>query len=194
MAAVEAGADMIEIGNFDGLYEQNILFSADDIVSLTKETRRLLPETPLSVTIPHSLPLDEQIALAMRLEACGADVLQTEGKLSANAASMGVQQLLEVAAPTLASAYALSRAVSIPVMCASGLTDVTAPLALAMGARGVGIGSMVNKLSSLNQMVLATSSIAAALGRSSQQKPQEGVEMKSQEVLSSSSAAVAQSL
>ena len=194
MAAVEAGADMIEIGNFDGLYEQNILFSADDIVSLTKETRRLLPETPLSVTIPHSLPLDEQIALAMRLEACGADVLQTEGKLSANAASMGVQQLLEVAAPTLASAYALSRAVSIPVMCASGLTDVTAPLALAMGARGVGIGSMVNKLSSLNQMVLATSSITAALGRSSQQKPQEGMEMKSQEVLSSSSAAVAQSL
>lgn len=185
---------MIEIGNFDGLYEQNILFSADDIVSLTKETRRLLPETPLSVTIPHSLPLDEQIALAMRLEACGADVLQTEGKLSANAASMGVQQLLEVAAPTLASAYALSRAVSIPVMCASGLTDVTAPLALAMGARGVGIGSMVNKLSSLNQMVLATSSITAALGRSSQQKPQEGMEMKSQEVLSSSSAAVAQSL
>lgn len=165
VAAVAAGADMIEIGNFDGLYEQGITYSADDIVALTQESRRLLPHIALSVTIPHSLSLDEQVSLAIRLEKCGADVLQTEGKLSANVASMGVQELIEVAAPTLASAFALSKVVSIPVMCSSGLTDVTAVLALAVGANGVGVGSMVNKLGSLNQMVLATSAIAASIGR-----------------------------
>jgi isopentenyl diphosphate isomerase/L-lactate dehydrogenase-like FMN-dependent dehydrogenase len=78
---------------------------------------------------------------------------------------MGVQELIETAAPTIASAFALSRAVKIPVMCASGLTDVTAPLALAAGARGVGVGSMVNKLPSQQQMIMAVSAIASALGR-----------------------------
>jgi Protein of unknown function (DUF561) len=39
-------------------------------------------------------------------------------------------------------------------MCASGLNDVTAPLALAAGARGVGIGSMINKLPNSQQVPL----------------------------------------
>lgn len=157
---------MIEIGNFDALYEQGITFSANDVLSMARESRQLLPEVVLSVTVPHTLPLDEQITLATALEEAGVDIIQTEGKFSANAASMGVQELIEVAAPTLASAYALSRVVGIPVMCASGLTDVTANLALQMGARGVGVGSMVNKLKSLSQMVLATSAVASSIGRS----------------------------
>ena len=53
----------------------------------------------------------------------------------------GVQGAIERAAPTLAAAHAISRAVSIPVMAASGLSDITAPMALAAGARGVGVGS-----------------------------------------------------
>lgn len=53
----------------------------------------------------------------------------------------GVQGAIERAAPTLAAAYAISRAVKIPVMAASGLSAVTAPMALAAGARGVGVGS-----------------------------------------------------
>lgn len=53
----------------------------------------------------------------------------------------GVQGAIERAAPTLAAAHAISRAVTIPVMAASGLSDVTAPMALAAGARGVGVGS-----------------------------------------------------
>ena len=50
-------------------------------------------------------------------------------------------------------------------MCASGLTDITAPLALAAGARGVGIGSMINKLRSQQQMRLAVTAIASSIGR-----------------------------
>jgi hypothetical protein len=78
---------------------------------------------------------------------------------------MGVQELMQLAAPTMASAYALSRAVKIPVMCASGLSDVTAPLAIAAGAAGVGVGSVINKLAGRQQMLLAVQAIAAALGR-----------------------------
>jgi len=163
--AVEAGADMVELGNFDSFYEQGLKFSAADVISMTKETRRLLPDTPMSVTIPHTLSLVDQIDLAKSLEKCGADIIQTEGKMSVQSSSMGIQELIETAAPTIASAYALSRAVSIPVMCASGLTDVTAPLALAAGARGVGVGSMINKLFSLQQMVLAVSAVSTAMGR-----------------------------
>ena len=214
VAAVEAGASMVEIGNFDGFYEQGMKFTAEDVVAMTIETRRLLPNIPLSVTVPHTLPLNEQVELAVRLQQCGADIIQTEGKMSVNPASMGVQELIEKAAPTIArypsnnptyhitlqpynppyqvillaapfnpppyqyptpthtSAYALSRAVTIPVMCASGLTDVTAPLALAAGARGVGIGSMVNKLPNRQQMLLAVQAVATAMGRESSPQQQ----------------------
>lgn len=165
VAAVEAGADMVEIGNFDSFYDKGIKFTSEDIIRLTKETRALLPHTPLSVTVPHTLTLTQQIELAKALEKNGADVIQTEGKMSVHPASMGVQELIETAAPALASAFALSRAVSVPVMCSSGLTDVTAPMALAAGASGVGIGSMVNKLPHPQQMLMAVSVIAAAMGR-----------------------------
>lgn len=162
--AVEAGADMIEIGNFDGFYEAGLRFSARDVLELTRETRSLLPSTPLSVTVPHTLPLPEQILLAKELERLSVDIIQTEGKMGVDPASMGVQELIEKAAPALASAYALSRAVKIPVMCSSGLSDVTAPMALSAGARGVGVGSVINRLKEEQQMLLAVSAIAHAIG------------------------------
>jgi hypothetical protein len=50
--------------------------------------------------------------------------------------------------PTLAATAAISQAVNIPTMAASGISSVTAPLAIAAGASGVGVGSAVNKLNS----------------------------------------------
>lgn len=181
VAAIDAGADMVELGNYDSFYDQGHIFTSADVEAMTKETRRLLPTTPLSVTIPHTLSLAEQVILAKRLEELGADIIQTEGKMGVNPSSMGVQEMIEKAAPTLASAFALSRAVSIPVMCASGLTDVTCPLAIAAGARGVGVGSMVSKLSQPQQMLLAVRAIAESIGRTSVQA---GVEQ--QQAISSS--------
>jgi len=172
VTAVEAGADMIEIGNYDGFYEKGITFSAADVVNMTKETRSLLPDIPLSVTIPHTLSLPEQVELAAELERCGADILQTEGKMGVNPSSMGIEELIQKAAPTIAAAYALSRTVSIPVMCASGLTDVTAPLAISAGASGIGIGTMVNKLPNRQQMLLAVSAIASSINTDHANKPQ----------------------
>jgi len=168
---------MVEIGNFDGFYENGRKFTADDVIKMTKETRNIFPAIPLSVTIPHTLSLSEQISLAKSLVDCGADIIQTEGKVSSSPVGKGTQEMIEIAAPTLASAFAISRAVSVPVMCASGLTDVTAPLALAAGAKGVGVGSMVSKLSSKQKMFLAVSALSESIGRSKGQRDHEGADL-----------------
>lgn len=60
-ACVAAGAEMVELGNFDSFYDQGISFSAEDVVQMTRKTRSLLPTIPLSVTVPHTLDLDDQV-------------------------------------------------------------------------------------------------------------------------------------
>jgi hypothetical protein len=166
-AAVEAGALMVEIGNYDSFYEMAVVFSPEQILDLTRETRRILPSVALSVTVPHTLSLPDQIKLSVQLEQEGVDIIQTEGGKCSNATNAGVLGLIEKAAPTLASAYSISRAVKIPVMCSSGLSAVTAPMALAAGAAGVGVGSAVNKLNDVVAMIAEVRSIADSLGISS---------------------------
>ncbi|ERN40467.1 pyruvate/oxaloacetate carboxyltransferase [Rubidibacter lacunae KORDI 51-2] len=163
VAAVAAGADLIEIGNFDCFYAQGRRFEAEEVLALTRATRALLPQVMLSVTVPHVLPLDAQVQLAEDLVRAGADVIQTEGGTSSQPAHGGVLGAIEKAAPTLAAAHCISRAVDVPVLCASGLTDVTAPLAIAAGAAGIGVGSAVNRLNSKVAMVAAVRSLVAAL-------------------------------
>ncbi|GJP38025.1 hypothetical protein CLOM_g14273 [Closterium sp. NIES-68] len=161
--AVAAGAHMVEIGNFDSFYPDGREFTADEVLELTRRTRQLLPSIPLSVTVPHTLPLPEQVALAEALQDCGADVIQTEGGTSSAASSAGVQGLVEKATPTIAATYSIARAVTIPVMCASGLSAVTVPLAFAAGASGVGVGSAINRLNEPIAMVAAVREIADAV-------------------------------
>jgi len=93
----------------------------------------------------------------------GADIIQTEGGVSAAPMHAGTLGLIEKAAPTLAAAYEISRAVSVPVLCASGISNVTAPLAIAAGAKGVGVGSAINRLNNEVAMVAAVRSLAEAL-------------------------------
>ncbi|MEO0836208.1 MAG: DUF561 domain-containing protein [Cyanobacteria bacterium J06642_3] len=165
--AVDAGADLIEIGNFDSFYSQGIRFEAAEVLSLTQKTRSLLPRVTLSVTVPHILALDEQVELAKQLVNAGADIIQTEGGTSIQPVNPGVRGLIEKAAPTLAAAYAISQAVDIPVLCASGLSSVTAPMAIAAGAAGVGVGSAINQLNSEIAMIAAVRSLVEALASSS---------------------------
>ena len=162
--AVAAGADMVEIGNFDSFYPQGIVFGADEVLELTRRTRALLPQVVLSVTVPHVLPLDQQEQLAVDLVEAGADLIQTEGGTSAKPFSAGSLGLIEKAAPTLAAAHGISRAVAVPVLCASGLSAVTLPMAIAAGAAGVGVGSAVNRLSDELAMVAVVRSLREALG------------------------------
>ncbi|MFM2431807.1 MAG: hypothetical protein RLZZ511_3020 [Cyanobacteriota bacterium] len=161
--AVAAGADLIEIGNFDSFYAQGRRFEAAEVLELTRATRALLPEITLSVTVPHILALDEQVALAEALVAAGADIIQTEGGTSAAPSSPGILGLIEKAAPTLAAAHAISRAVDVPVLCASGISSATAPLAIAAGAAGVGVGSAINKLNDELAMIAAVRAIVESM-------------------------------
>ena len=161
--ATEAGADLIEIGNFDSFYAQGRRFEAEEVLALTQETRSLLPGITLSVTVPHILTLDQQVQLAEELVQAGADIIQTEGGTSSTPRSAGTLGLVEKASPTLAAAYEISRAVSLPVLCASGLSNVTVPMAIAAGAAGVGVGSAINQLDNEVAMVAAVRSLVEAL-------------------------------
>ncbi|KAG9138906.1 hypothetical protein Leryth_007524 [Lithospermum erythrorhizon] len=134
------------------------------IINLTKETRWVLPSVVLSVTVPHTLSLPDQVKLAEQLEQEGADIIQTEGGKCSSPSAAGVLGLIEKATPTLAAAYSISRAVKIPVMCASGLSAVTAPMAITAGAAGVGVGSAINKLNDVVAMIAEVTSIANSLG------------------------------
>jgi len=163
-AAVAAGAAMVEIGNYDAFYPLGRIFDAAEVLSITRRTRELLPEVVLSVTVPHVLPIDQQEQLAADLVAAGADIIQTEGGTSAKPFSAGSLGLIEKAAPTLAAAHSISRAVSVPVLCASGLSSVTVPMAIASGAAGVGVGSAVNKLNDKLAMVAVVRGLREALG------------------------------
>jgi len=163
-AAIAAGAVMVEIGNYDAFYPQGRIFGADEVLALTRQTRALLPEVVLSVTVPHLLPMDQQEQLAVDLVVAGADLIQTEGGTSAKPFSAGCLGLIEKAAPTLAAAHSISRAVDVPVLCASGLSAVTLPMAIAAGATGVGVGSAVNRLQDELAMVAVVRGLRDALG------------------------------
>ena len=167
-AAVAAGAAMVEIGNYDSFYPQGRIFGAEEVLELALRTRALLPEVVMSVTVPHTLPMDQQEQLAVDLVAAGADLIQTEGGTSAKPFSAGSLGLIEKAAPTLAAAHSISAALqqaslAAPVLCASGLSAVTLPMAIAAGAAGVGVGSAVNRLSDELAMVAVVRSLREAL-------------------------------
>lgn len=163
VAAIANGADLVEIGNFDCFYAEGRRFEAAEVLALTQRTRALLPNVTLSVTVPHILALDEQVALAEALVIAGADIIQTEGGTSSQPSHAGILGLIEKAAPTLAAAHAISRAVEVPVLCASGLSNVTVPMAVAAGAAGVGVGSAINRLNDELAMVAVVRSLVEAL-------------------------------
>ena len=169
--SVKAGAVLLEIGNFDSFYEKGFTFSAEQIISLTRETKDLLPDTPLSVTVPHTITLDKQVDLAIKLVQEGADFIQTEGGKSSIPFSPGVQGHFEKAAPTLAATFSISKEfaknnINIPIMCASGLSEITCPLAIASGASAVGVGSVVNKLDDSIAMIAAVRALKESLNNS----------------------------
>ena len=169
--SVNAGATFIEIGNFDSFYEKGINFSAIQVLSLTKETRDLLPNVPLSVTVPHTLSLDKQVDLALQLIKEGVDIIQTEGGKSSKPYSSGVQGLFEKSVPTLAATFSIKQefiknGIDNPIMSASGLSQITCPLAISSGASAVGVGSVINKLDNLLGMIAGIRGLKESLNNS----------------------------
>lgn len=167
-AAIESGASMIEIGNFDSFYPEGRFFDSAEVIALTEQTKTLLPHVFLSVTVPHTLPLDKQSELALELVEKGADLIQTEGGTSARPLSAGNLGLIEKAAPALAAVHSIVDSFkrfgcSVPVLASSGLSVVTAPMAISVGASGIGVGSAINRLNNEIEMVAAIRSIREAI-------------------------------
>ena len=169
--AVMSGASIIEIGNYDTFYTDGRFFSAEEVLALATESRSLLPEVALSVTVPHTLPLDAQAQLALDLVDVGVDLIQTEGGTSSHPKSAGTLGLIEKAAPTLAATISIASALKenqkhVPLICASGLSEATVSMAISVGASGVGIGSAINKLNNELAMFATVKGLRSALDSS----------------------------
>ena len=163
--AVKAGADAIEIGNFDELYKKGLRMSAEEILDIVKETLALIGNSNVfvCVTVPGHIDISSQIALAKELEALNIDLIQTEGAATVHTTAEGARALLETAQVSIANTIELSRNVDIPVMTASGLTTTTVPMAIAAGASAVGVGSCINKLGSDIEMIATATAIVEAV-------------------------------
>ena len=163
--AVKAGADAIEVGNFDALYKKGMRMSAEEILDIVKETLALIGNSNVfvCVTVPGHIDISSQIALAKELESLNIDLIQTEGAATVHTTAEGARALLETAQVSIANTIELVRNVDIPVMTASGLTTTTVPMAIAAGASAVGVGSCVNKLNSEIEMIAAATAIVEAV-------------------------------
>lgn len=138
------GIDIIEIGNYDYLYNNKIVFSHQQILSLAKEAIKLFPNIDICVTIPHTLFLNEQIYLSCQLEQLGIKILQTEGiSIKSDLKSSSLTEFISKAYPSLSATYAISQAVKIPIIASSSMNLVSASLAVLYGASGIGISTSV---------------------------------------------------
>jgi len=159
--AVALGADAIELGNFDALYKKGISMSSHEVMDLVRETMSLINKEDVffCVTIPGSIDISEQIAMARELETMGIDLIQTEGHYTSESIPSGVRGLVERAELTISNTIELSRNVEIPIMTATGINPTTASLAFAAGASAIGCGSCVNKLDSEISMIAVSKSL-----------------------------------
>lgn len=161
-----SGADIVEIGNFDSLYIKGIVFSEDDIIKLAQETRLLLPNSIICVTIPHMLLLDQQIQLASKLKMIGISIVQTEGlmtKLFHGLVDNYISNSINKASLALSSSYAISRSIDIPIISSSGINSISASISIAYQASGVGICSLLKKFNTVCEMSTCINQIVLSL-------------------------------
>ena len=165
--AVDLGADAIELGNFDVLYKKGVSFDVNDVLSLVEETLSLLGDrkTFFSVTIPGEISTADQIALAVKLESMGIDLIQTEGHYSNDSHLEGARALMDRAELTISNTIELVRNIEIPVMTATGINPTTAPFAFAAGASAIGCGSCINKLDSELSMIATATNLVEIASR-----------------------------
>lgn len=155
---VLAGADLVEIGNYDFFYNQGIYLTVEQILNLTLEVKTLIQGIDICVTIPYHIGLLEQIFLAKELENIGISIIQTEGisrfyETEFISHTTGISNIVDTSIPSLYSTHFLSKFVKIPIIVSSGFTNVLVPLAYKYGASGIGIGSSVQKQKNIASIV-----------------------------------------
>nr|YP_010619233.1 hypothetical protein PNY92_pgp142 [Amplisiphonia pacifica]WAX03246.1 hypothetical protein [Amplisiphonia pacifica] len=148
---IAAGADLIEVGNYDTFYDQGIYLTSFQLIELVKEIKHLVRNIDLCVTIPYYLDLNEQVYLAQLLECLGVNFLQTEGIFTNNLQkrSSGLTSSLS---SSLLSTYFVSQSVNIPVITSSGMNSMFVSAAINCGASGIGIGSAIKGKHTIHDM------------------------------------------
>nr|QHO64214.1 hypothetical protein [Lympha mucosa] len=142
----KAGADILEVGNFDIFYKRGIILSSKEIIAIAKDIMNRAPLACVCVTIPHYLSLLEQIQLAKKLESLGVDIIQTEGFSSKSKEDGCLVNSLNKASNALSSTYVFAKYLKVPIISASGINSLSAPIAVFYGASGIGVGSFVSHL------------------------------------------------
>lgn len=165
-----AGADIFEVGNFDHFYSKNIYISGPQIINLVREVKSFLNDKPLCVTIPHTLLLDEQVDLVRKIAKSGVTMVQTEGYISKNKTILDSDSLIvqstHLSSCALSTSYILSRQTSLPVIASSGLSYISAPIAIACGASGIGIGSALLNYKSVSRQAEYINQLTSSLDMS----------------------------
>nr|YP_009370311.1 conserved hypothetical plastid protein [Bulboplastis apyrenoidosa]ARO90800.1 conserved hypothetical plastid protein [Bulboplastis apyrenoidosa] len=146
-----AGADLLEVGNFNFLYQKEFAISSLEIVRLCDKIRNIAPNINLCVTIPHFFSLKQQVKLSIILEELGIDMIQTEGYPIDK--SNGINRYITSISQTLSSTYVISQYVNIPIITSSSLSYLNVPMAQKYGASGIGIGTSIAQLQNMNSMV-----------------------------------------
>nr|CRF40074.1 Hypothetical protein ycf23 [Laurencia snackeyi] len=155
---VVAGADIIEIGNFDSLYNRGCYISCNQILHLVREVKRLVRNTNLCVTIPYHISIKDQINLAQTLEFLGVDIIQTESAFIKNRLNIldlhdnNITNSFLLSYSSLLSTYFISINVQIPVITSSSINAFSSSISLLFGASGIGVGSIIRNQSDLYQM------------------------------------------
>lgn len=145
--AERLGADMLELGNYEAFYEEGIYFTAEQVFDLAAELVNAAETALISVTIPGYLDVASQVALAVKLESIGVDIVQTEGAVLVEAKSPSALGQIEKARLTLANTIELAKTLEhTAIITASAMTPDTVKLAMAAGASGVGVGKYLNRL------------------------------------------------
>lgn len=177
--AQELGADILELGNFEALYEQGIFYSEEEVLKMTRELLKLRKEgVMLSVTVPGHLKLDLQVKLAKTLEDLGIDIIQTEGAALSDANISSALGSIQKVALTLANTIELSKHIkNTAIMTASGLSPDTAALAITAGAKAIGVGAYVNKLDTDEEILAAINKLKISLSLTQIEKTLEEQEL-----------------
>jgi 2-keto-3-deoxy-6-phosphogluconate aldolase len=163
-SAVVAGAEAVELGNFDALYDQGLYLGADEVLQLAEETMALVKGQALvSITIPGHLMVESQVQLAAKLEALGVDLIQTEGAARVLTSEPTAKSLTQAEKEelTLRNTRALVQATHVPIMTASGIQADNVALAFEAGASAVGIGSFINQAGTQTEMICRAQAVMA---------------------------------
>lgn len=162
--AIELGADMVELGNFEALHDEGLFYTAEEVLAMATEIMSIKADALVSITVPGHLSVKDQVMLAEKLEELGVDMIQTEGASLVSTDKAAALGQIEKARLTLANTMELSKVLSkTAIITASGISPDTAKLAIAAGANGIGVGKYVNRLESELEMMAAITALKEKL-------------------------------